>query len=491
MAATGETNAVVLLKSPKDWTRWLALIKTKAVNNDIWQYIDPSVTSPPLLESPTKPTPAQVAGTEAATVASLTADQFQRYNAQISVWQEELKNHRRKVKIITEIEDHIIRTAGTYWSTIENVTGLHARLVKLKERVAPTTYAREQEVIRRYEQVRTQAKSTRTEEWLGEWESALRDAIELKLPDVQDTRPTRHFLLAVEKIAPLFAQTWSNTIETKAVMTPEVQLNTVIPDGYQIAQIFRNQHLLNGNIKGAFAGSTLQGEPAPSGPRSKQCPIHQKHQENDCYNLNKTKRPEGWTWSKRAASEIIKAIEKDSKLQEKYKNVLIEAKEFLQKQETAQPSTAITTAQSKPLTGSAFAYQQPRASFASTPYALKDSFILDSGSPCHICNQQNRFEQSSFRPLKTPEPILTGDDMSYITGYGEVLIQVRTLTGEGLFLLQEVAYIPGFHTNVVAHKRLRNAGYNWDDINNRILKNNQVAFCLDERDEQYVIEYNS
>ena len=82
---------------------------------------------------------------------------------------------------------------------------------------------------------------------MTEWESALRDAIELNLPDVQDTRPTRHFLQAVEEIAPLFSQTWFNTIETKAVMTPDVQLNTVIPDGFQIAQIFRNQHLLTSN----------------------------------------------------------------------------------------------------------------------------------------------------------------------------------------------------------------------------------------------------
>jgi hypothetical protein len=182
MAATGDT--AVILKSPKDWTRWLALIKTKAVNNDLWQYIDPSVASPPTFQAPAKPLPSQFVAPEdaaTATIASLTANQFQRYNAEVLVWQEELKDHRKKVKVITDIEDHVIRTAGTYWSTIESVTGLHARLVKLKERVAPSTYAREQEVIRRYEQVRTQAKSTRTEEWLAEWERALRDAIELKL----------------------------------------------------------------------------------------------------------------------------------------------------------------------------------------------------------------------------------------------------------------------------------------------------------------------
>src|SRR5271163_3977783 len=109
MAAIGEITAVILLKSPKDWTRWLALIKTKAVNNDIWQYIDPSIISPPSFQAPAKPLPAQFAAeAEIAIAASLSAAQFQRYNAEILVWQEELKNHRKKIKIIIEIENHVI-----------------------------------------------------------------------------------------------------------------------------------------------------------------------------------------------------------------------------------------------------------------------------------------------------------------------------------------------------------------------------------------------
>jgi hypothetical protein len=74
MAATGDT-AAVLLKSSKDWTRWIALIKTKAVNNDVWRHIDPSVIVPPAFEPPTRPLPAQfaTAGSTEVTVASLTA----------------------------------------------------------------------------------------------------------------------------------------------------------------------------------------------------------------------------------------------------------------------------------------------------------------------------------------------------------------------------------------------------------------------------------
>jgi len=496
MATTAGDTSVVLLKSPRDWTRWLALIKTKAVNNDLWANIDPSVAEPPSLRPPARPLPAQfdLENAETATAASLSPEQYQRYNTALVIWQEELKDYRKKVKVATEIEDHIIRTAGTYWTTVENVSGLHARLVKLKERVAPTTYAREQEVIRRYERVRTQAKTIRTEEWLAEWESALRDALELRIPDVQDTRPTRHFIQAVEKIAPLFAQTWSNTIETTAVMTPEIPLKDAIPDGFKIAQIFRNQHLIKigDNPKGAFAGSTFQGEEAPQGPRGKKCPIHKRHKSEDCFNLNKLKRPDGWKWSTRTATDTLKALEKDSDLQKKHKDILNEVKEFLEK-EGKFGSEASAAPISPKVTGSAFVAEKrsrPQVSFACTPYVLSESFILDSGSPHHICNSKDRFDPKSFHQIDTPEPVLTGDDVSYITAYGNVLMRIRTPNGPALFLLKDVAYIPGFHTNVVAHKRLRNAGYSWDDVNNRVNKGKEVIFLMEERADQYVIEYN-
>lgn len=128
-------------------------------------------------------------------------------------------------------------------------------------------------------------------------------------------------------------------------MTPNIQLETAIPDGFQIAQIFRNQLSLKPNTAatGAFAGSTLQGEEAPSGPRPKQCPIHRRHEEDDCYTLNKAKRPEDWTWNKRGASKTVKFLEKDPKAQKKYKDILTEAREFLKRSETASQATSKTT----------------------------------------------------------------------------------------------------------------------------------------------------
>src|SRR5438874_12640962 len=111
----------------------------------------------------------------APTIQSLTADELKRYEMAYKVYKDDLKKWERKQATINDIDDYIMRTTGTYWSTIEKIQGVKERLEKLKDHVAPSTYAREQEVLAKYEAVRRSAKATKTEEWLKQWESALSD----------------------------------------------------------------------------------------------------------------------------------------------------------------------------------------------------------------------------------------------------------------------------------------------------------------------------
>ena len=98
-----------------------------------------------------------------------------------------------------------MRTIGAYWSTIKRIQGVKERLERLQEHAAPSTYAREQEVLARYDTVRKSAKATQLDEWLRQWESTLSDLKERKLPEAEEIRPTRAFLQAIESIQPLFA----------------------------------------------------------------------------------------------------------------------------------------------------------------------------------------------------------------------------------------------------------------------------------------------
>ena len=81
-------------------------------------------------------------------------------------------------------------------------------------------------------------------------------------------------------------------------MAPKADLTREIPDGFQIAKIFRNQVNLD-NTKGAFSAATLQGEEAPSEnqnqsqKRQKCFDGYGKHTLEQCFYLNKDLRPEG------------------------------------------------------------------------------------------------------------------------------------------------------------------------------------------------------
>jgi len=69
-----------------------------------------------------------------------------------------------------------------------------------------------------------------------------------------------------------------------------------------------------------------------------------------------------------------------------------------------------------------------------------------------------------------------------VEGYGSVKVNVITPTGKELFELKNVAYIPGFHINVISYKKLRQARYHWNNINLRVKRNNtsETVFYVEE-----------
>jgi ribosomal protein L10 len=357
--ASGES--VVVLKSQADWPRWLAVIQTKANHNSVWDYIKPTLGKEEIRPELHKPSPPVVKDyatnpdtVPAPTTRSLTANQLNQYQADYKVYRDELKEWKLKQNTINDIDDYIMRTTGTYWSTIERVQGVKERLQRLKEHVAPSNYAREQEVLARYDSVRKSAKATQTDEWLQQWESVLSDLKERKLPEAEGIRPTRAFLQAVEPIQPLFTQTWINTIESTAVMYPSDDLTTKIPDGFQIAQIFRNQaNLITRDATAAFSTATLQGKEAENQGKTDQTCFegYGRHTLNSCFYLRKDLRPDGWKMDIEKVRLLLRGLKKSPDLQERHQEAIKEMEDFLnrsEKKDTLSPET-----QSKSIIGEA------------------------------------------------------------------------------------------------------------------------------------------
>jgi hypothetical protein len=334
--ASGD-NVVVLLKSPTDWPRWLAVIQTKANHHSVWDYIKPTLEDKEIRPELRKPSPPKVAtfsATPGATLQSLDSEQLKRYEIAYRVYKDELKDWERKQTTINDIDDYIMRTTGAYWSTIERIQGARERLQRLKDHVAPSNYAREQEVLSRYDQVRKSAKVTKIDEWLRQWESTLADLKERALPEAEGIRPTRAFLQAIEAIQPLFTQTWINTIESTAVMYPSEDLAAKIPDGFKIAQIFRNQMNLVTNTTAAFSTATLQGEEAPKPKDQKDQQLcfegFGRHMLDKCYYLRKDLRPEGWKMEVGKVKRMLQGLKKSQDLQERHKEAIKEMEDFLE-----------------------------------------------------------------------------------------------------------------------------------------------------------------
>jgi hypothetical protein len=117
------------------------------------------------------------------------------------------------------------------------------------------------------------------------------------------------------------------------------------------------------------------------------------------------------------------------------------------------------------------------------PYPLRDSFILDSGSNTHICNDLNRFVD--YQPNPIIEGIFAGNSKAKIEGYGKVYLQIQG----GQFLLHNVAHIPTFHTNIASLDTFVQKGYNWNPTIGAMTKDNKVICHTSRRFQQPVIKF--
>lgn len=122
-------------------------------------------------------------------------------------------------------------------------------------------------------------------------------------------------------------------------------------------------------------------------------------------------------------------------------------------------------------------------------YVLARSFILDSGSDTHICNDQNRF--TSYWEAPIGEELRIGDTCTEIEGYGTVPVYPEGINRSSWELvLQNVAYVAGFHTNIVSADQAEDADVHWNRRLHCLELNDSTPICTIPRQfGQSVLEY--
>ncbi|KAK2670215.1 Ribonuclease H superfamily [Fusarium oxysporum f. sp. vasinfectum] len=429
------SSSRVNLNGPGDWKQWISIIHKFATAQNVWKYIDPSNAEKPALSKPEEPTVQQIRPT-ASDLTDLTAEEFRRLEFLHTQYRTKVQTHRDQQKALSSIQQHIVKTIGNYYSTIADEHDIAKELALLKARVQPTDWAHEQEVLERYYAVLKAPNRSKIDTWITSWQRILTEAQKLDLPDIKNLRPTRQFLQAVSSINPAFTDYWINKMEDEARNKPNWQDS--FPDGIKISEIFERSHKAKRATGSKAVFSTFQNE----GP----------NQSNNGYNdgdkgSNRRSKPSCLCGKKHYYSECY-YLSKAARPNGWKPNKDIEHK-INQKLEDPVLKEKVNRSLER------YAGQRPQE-----PQAVQD--------------HQNSADVRGTAQLS-------------ILGYGQVHLRLEE---GGIFILNEVAHIPAFHTNVASLDRMINKGYNWNPQTGAVTAKGKIVFHTKRINRQPVIEFN-
>ncbi|TPX13082.1 uncharacterized protein E0L32_006508 [Thyridium curvatum] len=529
-----DNDQAVILTNEADWNTWYSHIRLKATDDEIWEYIDPDgdqTLEPPRDRPRPPPIPSTtLQGEQLATAHLEFRMRKDFFDMELEEWKVLNTAYEKKNKKLIEMNELIYRTAKRHVALfnesseeqqraitwIPDGTGVirqpprvgsaRARLRALKERLKPSGFEARAQARARYQQARQPPRSTSLSAWIEQWEQALRYAKNVNISDVQGNQPAEDFLIAisgVNEVSSTFAQTYMNTLNQEGS----------IPDGYTLARQLQRQLAATATVKGSAKGSfnaavepaqrlteqpTLQGK-APNGERPT-CPCGMKHNENQCWVLHPEKKPVHMPpFSRRRLERVLRKITETDQLRKQYQNSIKAIEESLAKLppadqrsgEARQIGSAYARTISVKKASQRVSSNVMASSFVATAYPLKDNFIHDTGTTCHIVNSKEKLIEGTYRPATGV--INAGDTTIPYYGMGEAMMEVNTPTGLARFKLKNVVVAEGFHVNLVSHGAMREAGYRWNDDNCSITKGSvsgPVVFLTKQIEGHTVIDFH-
>ena len=479
----------IILKGQEDWDEWIEVIKTIAIAGKVWEYVNPETlyNELPILVEPTEPTYSDLAEpTENrpkiiySTLIEDEKEEFRHLQQKFKRdWEIYMKKDTAMAAVRTRIQETVSRPNLGYTF---NCNTTYDMLVKLKERLSPTNATRTREVLIRYRKTLRSPRNQDIDTWLQEVEKVYNDCKKLDMLETKGTRAIQDFLDAISNIAPEFAGYWAN----KLLEDEKIEFYNII----QKFREFRQGTASRRNQHGAFAAS-FQGA-------RRDCLCGKKHRFQDCYFLNESKRPENW----RPDPKIMKTIEEKLANSSKLQNIIEKICHFKIDNNKSKTGTNTTNSYNNLRTNSntdstsnqsTIQDDDETSAFVTavlsnnTSYALKNSFILDSGATAHVCNDKDRF--ITFRKAQE-EQLIAGNTTIPIIGFGNIQITIQTPSGSRVITLLDTAFVPSFHTNVVALRRFNQKNVYWDQMKNILIRDNKTFGYIQEKHQQWVLEYN-
>lgn len=452
MSFSDSKNSVALLSRP-DWDHWYKQIRLLARNRNVWEYLDPMNdiprTAPP---RPNYPREDDFPDNRAA------------FNQAVSNYYDGNRDYNDYRKGVTAVETKIHDSIGRYAQVlIEEKTTAREMLLALKEYYQPTSKEKERDVQERFKKLIQPNKSMNIDKWVEEWMIAYHDAKNTDFNELKkDDNACLNFLRAIERTFPKFA-----TSRISYFYDNENH------DMKKLNEAFARWRIDHGKSESGSTFSVYKGEKDDGTTKQltkKDCLCGEKHSFAECPYVSENRRPAGW--------------QPDPAKQRKFEN--IRSSKLYQAVRRAREQGAIT--HPAPSTGSGTKIAM-MATGVNSGYELANSFIFDSGSDTHVCNDHSRF--SDYHQAPFGDEVRIGDTFAEIKGYGTVTVKPKGYGGEPCtFTLMEVAHIPGFHTNILSAERAEIAGIWWNPRLRRLENIDGKPLCeVQKMFGQNVIEY--
>ena len=492
----------VILASPNDWDEWIEVIKSKANNNRLWKYVDPSTpeTELPKLEEPVRASPKDANSRGKTKLSELDEEEKEELRTLKLDHRDNVKLYRKQLSALDTLRSHILSSISrTYLVYTFKCDTTYDVLVSLKQRIAPSDHARKLQIATQYARLKEAPWNQNFEVWLQEWERVYTECKELKLPEVDGSRSVTDFVYAVESITPSWSEYWKNELDKR-----EWEKKT-LPTFFELVEIYRNHRRRElaqkgNNPQGSFAVTfkdelsdlkpeSSANEQKKEGQQVPQCLCGKHHYYNKCwYIVESNPRP---SWFK-PSDKIQKEVD------EKIANATPEIKAHIEQiKKEDQANNKDDQANKKPKDGNNQSSQGPTGVFAvhqrgtfnlASKYELRDSVLLDSGTNLHVFNNRARFV-SEIEP--TSDQLYAGSHTEEIVGYGTATVTIDHPDGKRQILLTGAAFVPSFHTNLVCLQKLNDKGVYWNNKENTLFygDNETYAHC-GYHDGQKTIEYN-
>jgi transposase InsO family protein len=461
----------VVLNSKDDWRLWYEAIQTSAILAGIWEYINPDIVPKP--EVPQQP---------AIPEAPASNESTQRYNHRAMIFNAEnsryiLFQKGRAVvhNQITSSISRLLKDSHSLYSSID----LYDLLKKLKDDFAPSLEEQKISASIQYNAAKDSKVDARPiDNWITEFEAAAGLMMKLRGDHWDIWQAEKDFLDGIKHQFPGFADRHLEDIMNMGHRADLFKLTT----GFQRYLTTQNTPEAHNTVYGTFKGQSNGRQPSggqPNGQNSRQkppkCVCGRNHFYKDCWHVNKDAkgRPTDYQPDPEVLDRAIKEIKANS-----FKGRIL--KRYLGNSQSSNNSASVNHDK---VTFSVLTNAVMSTSAADI--RKEDSWIVDTGGQISVCNNLEWFD--SYRPHE--EYVKSGNTGADVQGIGIVTIRPNQKGKE--MSINNVRYIPGFHTNIVSAGAMRKAGVFPDLEHDVVRRRGGEIFCnLQYIDHLWYIETN-